>query len=203
MKTFQELLAAGEDEKLRGEFCRSAVEEFKGSSEYKSAKAGEAYYAKRNLTIEQYQKFLFTLSGRQVQDVFSSNYKLKSLFFRRLVTQIVQYVLGNGVKFSDNNTKEKLGKDFDYKLQLAAKKAMAGGQAFGFWNYDHLEVFGYADTPTQAGFCPLYNEETAELDAGIRYWSKQVGDNTLYRYTLYEKRVSQNIQSLEATRWKL
>lgn len=151
------------------------------------AETGEAYYAKHNLTIEQFQKTLLTLSGRQVPDIFSSNYKLKSLFFRRLVTQIVQYVLGNGAKFSNEATKEKLGKDFDYQLQLAAKKAMAGGQAFGFWNYDHLEVFGFADTPSQAGFCPLYNEDNANLDAGIRYWSKQVGNELLCRYTLYEK----------------
>lgn len=186
MRTYQDLLLAGEDELKKGEFCRSAVEEFKGSEDYRKAQEGEAYYAKHNLTIENFQKFLYTLSGRQVPDIFSANYKLKSLFFRRLVTQQVQYVLGNGVKLSDPANKERLGKNFDYQLQLLAKRAMAGGQAFGFWNYDHLEVFGFADTPTQAGFCPLYNEETAQLDAGIRYWHKQVGKNVITRYTLYE-----------------
>lgn len=129
---------------------------------------------------------LNTLSGRQVEDVFSSNYKLKTLFFRRLVTQIVQYVLGNGVTLSDVNNKEKLGKDFDFQLQNAAKKAMAAGQAFGFWNVDHLEVFGYADTETDAGFCPLYNAETARLEAGIRFWFRHVGNKVITRMTLYE-----------------
>lgn len=186
MKTFQDLLAVGEDDKLRGEFCRSAVEDFKSSTEYRDAQAGEAYYAKHNLTIENFQKMLYTVSGKQVPDIFSANYKLKSLYFRRLVTQQVQYVLGNGLTLSDTANKEKLGKDFDFQLQLLAKRAMAGGQAFGFWNLDHLEVFGFADTPTQAGFCPLYNEETAGLDAGIRYWHKLVGNDIVSRFTLYE-----------------
>lgn len=186
MRTFQDLVAIGEDEIAKGEFCCAAIEDFKGSAEYKKAEDGEAYYAKHNVTIENYQKFLYTLSGKQVPDIFSSNYKLKTLFFRRLVTQQVQYVLGNGLKLDNTENKAKLGKDFDYKLQLAAKRAMASGIGFGFWNYDHMEVFSYVDTNSQPGFCPLYNENTAELDAGIRYWHRLVDDKVVTRFTLYE-----------------
>lgn len=184
MYTFQDLMNVNENE--RGKFCRDAVSDFMATAEYKQAKDGEAYYNKHNLTIENYKKLLTTLSGRTVPDIFSTNYKLKTLFFRRLVLQQVQYVLGNGVTLSDSKNKAKLGKDFDFKLQMIAKRAMAGGKAFGFWNVDHLEVFGYADTPAEAGFCPLYNEETGKLDAGIRYWFKKVGDDTMFRATLYE-----------------
>lgn len=184
MYTYQNLLDVPENEK--GDFCRSAVNEFMVSKEYRLAKDGQAYYDKHNTTIEKYQKYLYTVSGRQVRDIFSANYKLKTLFFRRLVTQQVQYVLGNGVTLSEDGNKERLGKDFDFMLQSCAKKAMAQGRAFGFWNFDHLEVFGYADTPTEAGFCPLYNEETAQLDAGIRYWFREVGKHIIFRATLYE-----------------
>lgn len=186
MQTYQDLLAIGENEKKRGAFCKTAVGQFKTSAGYREAQAGEAYYAKHNITIEKLQKFITTMSGKKVEDIFSSNYKLKTLFFRRFVIQQVQYVLGNGLILSDNKNKAKLGKDFDYKLQLVAKRAMVGGRAFGFWNLDHLEVFGYAETPTQPGFCPLYSEETAELMAGIRFWHRQVGDTTVFRCTLYE-----------------
>lgn len=163
-----------------------AIEEFILSEPYRIAKEGQAYYDKHNTTIEKYQKFLYTLSGQTKPDIFSSNYRLKTLFFRRLVTQQVQYVLGNGVTLQEEGNKEKLGKDFDFKLAQAGKKAMAGGVAFGFWNLDHLEIFGYADTPTSAGFCPLYDEDTSVLEAGIRYWFKQVGDKINTRCTLYE-----------------
>lgn len=186
MKTFQDLKRIGMSEFERGAFCRNAVNEFMGSESYRRAKEGEEYYNKHNSTIEKYQKLLYTVSGRQVNDIFSANYKLKTLFFRRLVLQQIQYVLGNGVFLSDEGNKAKLGKDFDFKLQLASKRAMASGRAFGFWNFDHLEVFGYADTSSDAGFCPLYNEETAQLDAGIRYWFRRVGTDKIFRCTLYE-----------------
>lgn len=184
MKTFQELMEVNESQK--GAFCRTAIDEFIASDSYRKAREGEAYYNKHNTTIERFQKYLYTVSGKQVNDIFSANYKLKTLFFRRLCLQQIQYVLGNGVTLSDPNNKEKLGKDFDFQLQLVAKRAMASGRGFGFWNFDHLEVFGYADTETEAGFCPLYNEETAQLDAGIRFWFRKIGKNINLRFTLYE-----------------
>lgn len=186
MKTYQDLQNVGESLEEKGAFGVLAIEEFMKSKSYREAKDGQAYYDKHNTTIEKYQKFLYTISGRQVPDIFSTNYKLKTLFFRRLVTQQVQYVCGNGVTLQEEGNKEKLGKDFDFKLAQAGKRAMAGGVAFGFWNFDHLEVFGYADTPTSAGFCPLYDEDTSILEAGIRYWYKEVGDKVNLRFTLYE-----------------
>lgn len=186
MYTYQDLMNVGEDEKAKGALCRKAIDDFRASDEYRAAQEGEAYYAKHNLTIEAFQKFLYTLSGAQIADVWSANYKLKTLFFRRLVSQQVQYVLGNGLILSDAKNKEKLGRDFDFQLQTAAKRAMAGGRAFGFWNFDHIEIFGYADTPSQPGFCPFYDEMTAELAAGVRFWYKRLGDTTILRMTLYE-----------------
>ncbi|MBQ0061349.1 MAG: phage portal protein, partial [Bacteroidales bacterium] len=184
MKTYQDLMSVNESE--IGKFCISAIQDFMSTQEYKASKEGEAYYNKHNTTIEAFQKFIYTLTGNRVVDIYSANYKLKTLFFRRLVTQQVQYVLGNGLTLQESENKQKLGRDFDFQLQKAAKRAMSSGQAFGFWNYDHLEVFGYADTNHDPGFCPLYDEETAELAAGIRYWFKRVGNKTLTRFTLYE-----------------
>ncbi|MDO4170783.1 MAG: phage portal protein [Lachnospiraceae bacterium] len=185
MRSYQDLLRAGQGDKARGDFCRNAVNEFKSSVEYKQAADGEAYYHKHNKVIEGYQKFIYTVTGRRIRDTISANYKLKTLFFRRLVIQQVQYVLGNGIKLIDGE-KDKLGKRFDHQLKKAAKMAMSGGRAFGFWNVDHLEVFGYADTSAHPGFCPLYDEETSELMAGIRYWFDKVGDKEKFTCTLYE-----------------
>lgn len=187
MLTFDDLVRTGEDDIARGEFCEAAVNQFFATREYRDAQIGYAYYSKHNVTIEQYQKMIRTITGRLVPDYWSSNYKLKTLFFRRLVTQQVQYVLGNGLTLENPKDKKKLGKGFDYKLQSIARKAMYGGVAFGFWNYDHLEVFSYADSPSQPGFCPLKSEQDASVRAGIRFWFKQVGTDTVARYTLYEE----------------
>ena len=113
MRTYQDLDKLGNNDIERGNFCRYAVNSFMESEEYKNARSGEAYYAKHNETIERFQKFLYSLSGRRIPDLFSANYKLKTLFFRRLIIQQVQYVLGNGVTLQNKNNKEKLGKDFD------------------------------------------------------------------------------------------
>lgn len=186
MYTYQDLLEVGDSEIEKARFCRKAVSSFMATRDYQDAVVGEAYYNKHNLTIEGFQKFLYTLSGKKVPDIFGANYKLKATFFRRLVQQQVQYVLGNGVILQKSSNKEKLGKDFDFQMITAAKRAMASGRAFGFWNLDHLEVFGYADTPAEPGFCPLYSETDSKLMAGIRFWFRKVGNKTVFRATLYE-----------------
>lgn len=182
MKTYQDLQEAIAKGTL-GEFLRSAVREHQSSKAYKDAVDGMAYYNKHNITIEKFQKFLFTLSGNKTPDIWSSDYRLKTLMFRRLVLQEVGYICANGVSMDE---KEKLGTDFDNKLQTAAKWALAQGVAFGYWNLDHLEVFSFADTPGNPGFVPLLDEKTSELMAGIRYWFRETGNKTLFRATLYE-----------------
>lgn len=182
MKTYQDLQEAITKGTL-GEFLRAAVRDHQGSRAYKDAVDGMAYYNKHNITIEKFQKFLFTLSGNKTPDIWSSDYRLKTLMFRRLVTQEVGYICANGVSMDG---KEKLGADFDNKLQTAAKLALAQGVAFGYWNFDHMEVFSFANTPGNPGFVPLLDEKTSELMAGIRYWFRETGNKALFRATLYE-----------------
>lgn len=182
MFTYQDLMRVGQAEAKRMEFVRDAVAKHQETEEYKVAKDAEAYYAKHNITIERYQKFLRDVFGRKIPDYFGANYKLKTAFFRRFVIQQTQYVLSNGVTFEKEDTKDKLGLNFDYQIQRAAKKALVGSVSFCFWNYNHLEVFGLADTNKEPGFVPLYDEENGLLCAGIRYWA--VGESN--RYTLYE-----------------
>lgn len=204
MKTYQDLLAVGEYEKDRMDFVIKAVQDHKCSPLYKIARDAEAYYAKRNVTIEKFQKFLYTITGQAVPDYFSANYKLKTGFFRRFVLQQVMYVLSNGVTFEDETTAEKLGADFENKLSTLAKKAMVASRAFGFWNLDHLEVFSFVDTPNEPGFVPLYDEDTSLLCAGVRYSSNGFTDRyTLYEldgYTEYIKRKDEDIKVLNEKR---
>lgn len=189
------------------EFVRAVVRDHIGSAEYKIAVVAEEYYSKRNPTIERFQKMLYTATGRAYPDLYSSNFKLKTLFFRRFVIQQTEYVLSNGASFGKTKTKEKLGgANFDIQLLTAAKKAMVDGVSFGFWNKDHLEVFGFADTCNSPGFAPIYDTETDALMAGVRYWT--VADGDAWRYTLYEpdglteyiRRKSEDMVELEPKR---
>ncbi len=182
MQTYQDLLACGQNEGKRLDFCRLVINEHKASPAYRIAADAETYYAKRNVTISKLQKLLYDFQGRAHVDMFSANYKLKTSFFRRFVIQQVQYILANGITFTDPNTKAALGKDFENQFQMAAKWAMIDGVSFLFWNLDHAEAFGFVDTPIRPGFAPLHDDTTGGMLAGVRYW--HVGESA--RFTLYE-----------------
>ena len=192
MLTYQNLAAIKQDEQKRNKFVFTAIDEHKKSAAYKTASIAEKYYAKKNVTIMAFQKMLYNFAGQAVPDMWSANYKLRTHFFRRFVTQQVQYVLSNGVTFQNKDTKDKLGKKFDTQMQRAAKKAIVDRVSFLFWNLDHVEVFCFADTPADPGFAPLYDEDTGALRAGVRYWhpTENVTRATLYEedgYTEYKK----------------
>ena len=192
MRTYQNLTAIGDSVDNLKRFVFGTIDDHKKSKAYKTAAIAEKYYAKQNVTIMAFQKMLYNMHGQQVPDMWSANYKLRTHFFRRFVIQQVQYVLSNGVMFQNKDTKDKLGKTFDTRLQFAAKKAMVDKVSFLFWNLDHVEVFCFADTPNDPGFVPLYDEDTGALRAGVRYWhpSENVTRATLYEedgYTEYKK----------------
>ena len=179
MRTYQDLLALGDNESLRKDFIISAIADHKATPEYKIAKDAEMYMKTLNPTIMEYKKLLYTITGEAVPDNFSANHKCASSFFKRFVTQENQYLLGNGTTFGNDATKERLGgEDFDVQLQKVGRAALIGGVAFGFANLDHIEVFKYTE------FKPLWDEEDGALKAGIRYW--QVADDKPLRATLYE-----------------
>lgn len=164
MKTYNDLIALGDDEKARTDFFINAIHEHMSSDKYKIAYDANLYYKNLNPTIMRLQKFITNSMGKSVPDNFSPNNKIPSNLYHYFVTQEVETLLGNGASFSKPDTKKKLGKNFDRMLQEAAKNAINGSCSYGFWNFDHLEVFDYLE------FVPLYDEYTGELMAGIRFW---------------------------------
>ena len=176
--TYNDLTDIGQNEQKRMEFVLSAIREHKGSDLYKTAYDAELYYKHQNPTIMRYQKFVHNQFGQKVPDIWSANNKIASNWYNYFTTQAVSYLLGNGVTFKTEANKKKLGKDFDKRVQDCATAAKNGGIGFGFWNYDHLEVFKLTE------FVPLYDEDDGGLKAGIRFW--QIDDHKPLRATLYE-----------------
>lgn len=176
--TYNDLLEIGENERERMEFVLDAIREHKGSELYKTAYDAELYYKHQNPTIMRFQRFVYNQFGQKVPDIWSPNNKIASNWYNYFTTQAVSYLLGNGVTFKREANKDKLGKDFDKKVQDVATHAKNGGVAFGFWNLDHLECFDLTE------FVPLYDEDDGGLKAGIRFW--QIDDSKPLRATLYE-----------------
>ena len=166
------------DPKKIMQFVLSVINDHKNSDLYKTAVIATEYDKHKNVTITQYQKLLYTVTGKAVPDNYSANFKLASRFFHRFVVQENQYLLGNGVTWQDESTEEILGDDFDYQLQKAGKYALIGAVSFGFFNLDHLEVFPVTE------FAPLYDEENGAMMAGVRFW--QLDNTKPLRATFYE-----------------
>lgn len=184
MITYQDYLEVtenGSDEKV-ADYVKTIIEDHKSSDVYKNAKLAEQYFENQNVTIMEFQRLLYTLTGTAVPDNYASNYKLRTNLFNYFVTQENQFLLGNGTSWNQEGTADKLGtktKTFDSKLMEVGEKAIVQGAAFGFYNLDHLDVFGLLD------FAPLYDEENGSLRAGVRFW--RLDDSKPLRATLYEE----------------
>jgi hypothetical protein len=171
MYTFQDLQAK-RTELERIDFVKSAIDSHKTTQIYKTAIDAEEYAAHRNTTIRKYQRLLYSVSGKAFPDKWGANFKMACRHFSRFITQEVQFLLGNGTQWENESTATALGtkkQPFDNQLQKLALKALKGGVSFGFYNRDHIDVFGITE------FVPLYDEIDGTLKAGIRFWQVETG----------------------------
>lgn len=178
MITYEDLVKVGENEGDRMTFIQTAISKHKTSAAYRYAQDAQLYYNGENPTISRYEKLIYDSAGRAHVDMWTANHKIASGFFPFVIDQEVSYLLGNGIRFSNDATKDKLGDDFDEQVQDALEAARICGASYGFWNLDHLVVFNLLE------FVPLYGEENGALMAGIRFW--QLDPEKPLRATLYE-----------------
>lgn len=178
MITYQDLLAVGENEQDRMAFVQKVISEHKTSPEYRYAKDALLYYYGENPTINRYEKLIYDAAGRAHIDMWTANHKIASGFFPFVIDQEVSYLLGNGIRFAGEGTKDKLGDNFDEQTQDALGLARVCGVSYGFWNLDHLEVFSFLE------LAALKDEEDGWIKAGVRHW--QIDDSKPLRATLFE-----------------
>ena len=177
MLTYQDLLRVPQNDSARSQFVRKVINEHKSSDLYQTAVVADDYDRKKNTTITNYQKTITLVTGEVVPDRFSAMHRSTSNFFNVFCTQLNQYLLGNGVNW-DGETPDKLGKKFDTTLQEIGKNALVGGVSFGFFNFDHVDVYSVLE------FAPIYDEEDGAMKAGVRFW--QIDSEKPLRATLYE-----------------
>ncbi len=172
-------MAVGEDERKRIEFVQDVIRDHRGSKLYSDALTANEYYAGKNVTITNYCKMIRDAFGRAVPDVWSPNHKIACHYYGYLVNQLALFLLGNGVSFAENSTKEKLGKNFDKVCVDILTAALNNSVAYGFVNNGTVTTF------TVLEFAALQDEETSAIRAGVRFW--QLADNKPLRATLYEE----------------
>ena len=168
-----------------GEFAADAVTRHMRSEMYRNAVAADAYFRQRNVTIARFSQMIYASDGSSVEDFTASRLRIASNLFKRLNVQRCMYSLGKGVSFVDvseggeDTTKKKLGDRFDDDVKAIGLYALIHGVSFPFWNYDHVDVF------TADEFCPVWDEESGALVAGVRFW--RLDPDHPWRATLYEE----------------
>lgn len=177
MLTYQDFLRIPDTDKERADFVLKVIREHKSSDLYQTAAIADDYDRSRNTTIMNYQKMVTMATGQVVPDKFATTHRSTSNFFNIFITQLNQYLLGNGVDWK-GKAPESLGKNFDTRLQKAGKAALSGGVSFGFYNLDHIDVFSVLE------YAPIYDEEDGAMKMGVRFW--QIDQNKPLRATFYE-----------------
>lgn len=185
IKTFQDLLQVGENERERMNFALAAVKEWESGETVRTAKTAAAYFAGENTTIMHYSRIVYNLAGQARKDLWSPNHKIACHYYPYFVTQQVLFLLGNGISFKEKTTSEKLGRNFDRQIINAAIEALNAGECWLFWDAGRVEVFPVYDGLRNAVFAPLYDEETGEARAAVRKW--QLDSRKPLRLTLFEE----------------
>lgn len=177
MLTYQDLQKIPNTDKDRAEFVNKVIQQHIDSPLYRIAKIADDYDRCMNTTITNHERTITLVTGKVVPDKYSSNHKTASNFFNIFITQLTQYLLGNGVAWK-GDAPDVLGEDFDNKLQEAGSNALKAGVSFGMFNLDHVDVFSALE------FAPIYDEEDGALKAGVRFW--RIDNTKPLRATFYE-----------------
>lgn len=95
---YLEVLGTGSETQLI-QFVQNVINAHKRSEEYENAVLADEYFRHRNRTILEFQKLLYTVSGKAVPDNYSANFKMSSNYLFTFTVQLNQYLLGNGVSW--------------------------------------------------------------------------------------------------------
>lgn len=187
MKTYNDLLECGENEAKRIAFIEEAIAHHESSEMFAVGRDAGFFYRHIDPDLEVIQKVFYDGEGNPHADEVSSNHKLTSNFFYLFITQMVAYMLGNGVSFDNEEVKKQLGgSDFDYKMQRLLAYAAVDGESYGLVTESGIVPFCYAcklhgDEPY---LVPLKDEDDGKIKAAIRYW--RLAPDKPLRVTLYE-----------------
>lgn len=170
MRTYQDLEAVQNDPAEKAAFVRSFITEHSSSAPFMTAADANLYDRQLNPGIDRFLDAMAKIEKKLgvVNKQAERPETVKSNAFHRLNVQANAYSLANGVTFAEDDTlKDSLGDDFDEKLYRLGYLARIHGEAFGFWNADHLDIFPLTS------FAPLYDEKDGTLRAGIYFWRLQ------------------------------
>lgn len=184
--TYNDLqLKTTEDERI--DFIWKAIADHESSEMFKIGQTAGQFYRNVDPILESQKNYVYDANGNAIEDTVSPNHKLMCGFFHLFTTQLVSYLLGNGITFKNPEIKNKLGgSDFDYNVQQVLIYAACDGEGYGFVTKDGITPLCYACKVEgdEAYLIPLKDEDDGKIKAAIRYW--RLAPEKPLRATLFE-----------------
>lgn len=175
MYTYQDFEKVKNIESEKIKFISDAINKHIISKEYQIAKEADLYDKQENTFIHKFVKKWYDHENFDAVPLASN-------FFSNLNTQRCAYSLGNGLTFSNEDTKKKLGNKIDSAIFKGAYNSLIHGRSFFFFNVDRVNTFAITE------FVPLVDEENIDvIRAGIRFWQTGDSDNKPSFAVVYEE----------------
>lgn len=184
MLTYNDFLEKKTEEE-RIDFILQAINEHESSPEYRTGVAAGKFYRGIDPDMEVMRKVYYDFMGIAHDDTFSPNHKLTANFHYIFTVQMVNYLLGNGISFDNEEINKKLGNDFSLKVKKVLTWAANDGIAYALVTKDGIVPFNFACDNRQPNFIALLDEFDGNIKAGIRYW--RLAPDKPLMVTLYEK----------------
>ena len=192
MLTYQDLKKCGDSESQRISFIYTAISKHEDSIEFKIGHKAGQFYRHHDPNIEKFQRIVYDIKGRPQVDDVSPNHKIMCNFYAKLIDQAVEYLLGNGITFSDPDVKDELSKQLDHKIKKIVKYAANDGMGYGLVDVQKdgskeliPMCFACQIDGNEPYFIPLKDEHSGKLRAGIKYW--RLAPTKPLMATLYEE----------------
>ena len=159
------------------------INSYRFSQDYLNMVDSNKYYLGENTKILNRLNWFFNSLGEKEIDKFKANNKTPCDFYKKIVKQEVQYLLGNGVTM-DSDVKTELGKNIDLLLQRTGLNARIDGVSWAYCYIDKRGKFQIANFKATE-FVPLLDERTGIIRAGIRFYQIDI-EKPIY-VELYEE----------------
>lgn len=185
--TYNDLqLCATEEQRI--DFIKKAITEHETSPMFLTGRIAGEYYRNKDSVLEASKNYVYDASGNAIEDTISPNHKITANFYYLFTTQLVAYLLGNGVSFDNPDVKKKLGgSKFDYAIQQILAYAACDGEGYGYVSDSGIMPLCYACklNGNEPYLVPLKDEDDGKVKAAIRYW--RLSPDSPLRVTLFEE----------------
>lgn len=161
-----------EDERIT--FIQRAINEHETSPMFYTGQDAGLRYRGVDRELEQIRQLVYDREGN-AYSADKSNHKLISNLFFIFCTQLVSYLLGNGISFDNPKVKEQLGgASFDYKVQQVLAYAFCDGEAYAYVDTEKHEIkplcYACKIQGNEPYLVPLKDEDDGLIKAAIWYW---------------------------------